>query len=275
MIDPVLLVWRYIMKRISFFFLLTAVLFASQPAASNTRTELARLQSDVLTLQNQLREIEKTFSERMDGLRSLVSQLNDQAAQSTIILNRIAYAIEDQEERSDGVLLDEIRRLTEKVDDFSIRISAMAQQLNEMRIQYRPMSQTGGAGADTMYNQAFGDFVQGNFELAIQGFSAYLELYPEDEKVPAALLNLGDSYSNQNQQQQAVDSYSMIINNFYQSDRVPSAFFKRARAKLAMQQRDSAITDLRSIVDKFPKSPESDLAKTELQKLGASQTQRR
>ena len=267
------------MKRTRFFFLLIAFLIiAGTPAQSqNIRTEVARLQSDVLAMQKQIMEIEKIFTERMDGLRSLVAQLNDQAAESNIILNRVAWAMEEQESGrpSERALGDEVRRLSERIDEFSTRISAMAQQLNEMRTQYRPLSQAGALGPDAMYNQAFSDFVQGNFDLAIQGFTSYVEIYPNDGRVPSALLNLGDSYSNQNMLPQAIAAYTRIINDHGGSDRVSSALFKRARAELAMQRRDNAIADFRTIVDKHPASPEFDLATTELQKLGVSLPKRR
>ncbi|HSW38315.1 MAG TPA: hypothetical protein VLL97_02345, partial [Acidobacteriota bacterium] len=201
------------MKRTHFILLiLIAVIFvAGRPAQSqNVRTEVARLQSDVLTLQKQIMEIEKIFSERMDGLRSLVAQLNDQVAESNIILNRVALAMEEQESgRPSARALDnEVRRLSDKIDEFATRISAMSQQLNELRTQYRPLSQSGALGPDEMYNQAFSDFIQGNFDLAIQGFAAYLEIYPNDERVPSALLNLGDSYAGQNILPQAIASYT-------------------------------------------------------------------
>ncbi|HSW40695.1 MAG TPA: tetratricopeptide repeat protein, partial [Acidobacteriota bacterium] len=65
------------------------------------------------------------------------------------------------------------------------------------------------------------------------------------------------------------------INDHAGWDRVSSALFKRARAELAMQRRNNAIADLRTIVDKHPKSPEFSLATTELQKLGVSLPKRR
>ena len=70
------------MKRNISIFLLS-IFFAALPSAlAGTKEELVRLQSDVLALQNQIREFDKNYNERLEGLKSLVVQLNDQVARS-------------------------------------------------------------------------------------------------------------------------------------------------------------------------------------------------
>ena len=123
-----------------------------------------------------------------------------------------------------------------------------------------------------MYNQAFNDFVQGNLDLAIQEFSAYLSSYPGGDKAAAALLNMGDAYLNQNKLPQAIASFTRVINDYSGTDSVASALYKRAMAELAMQESDNAIADFKSIIEKYPASQEAELAKTELRKLGVGLT---
>jgi peptidoglycan hydrolase CwlO-like protein len=81
--------------KICFFFLLglsTILPFAK----AGTKEELVRLQNDVIALQNQIRESEKNLNERIDGLKSLVVQLNDQVAKSNLILGDIKTSLESQ-----------------------------------------------------------------------------------------------------------------------------------------------------------------------------------
>ena len=57
------------MKPIIFVCLLLMILTATS-AWAGTKEEFMRLQSDVLAMQNQMREFEKTFSEKTEGLKS-------------------------------------------------------------------------------------------------------------------------------------------------------------------------------------------------------------
>ncbi len=262
------------MKQKICFCLLIAFLLLLPSAQAGTKEELVRLQSDVLALQNQIREFEKTFSEKTDGLKSLVVQLNDQVARSNVILDRISTALENQttgSRSSDQALIQEIRSLSGKMDDSATRISVLAQQLNELKVQSKPISQ-GGAGAgmspEAMYNQAFNDFVQGNLDLAIQEFTAYISAFPGGDKAAASLCNIGDAYSTQNKLPQAIAAFTRVINDYPNSNVVATALYKRAMVELILNERDNAISDFKTVIDKYPSTQESEMAKTELQKLG-------
>jgi tol-pal system protein YbgF len=247
---------------------------------AGTKEELVRLQSDVLALQNQIREFEKTFNERTDGLKSLVVQLNDQVAKSNLILDRISATIENQASgmhSADQTLLKEIRTLSVKIDDTDMRISVLAQQLAELKVQSKPISQPNASGRslpeDTIFNQASNDLMQENFDLAIQGFTAYLDSFPGSEKAPVARYSIGEAYYVQNKLPQAIASFTGVINDYPGSNKVASALFKRAKAELTMQEKQNAIADFKEVITTFPETPESGLAKAELQKLGVSLTQ--
>ena len=80
------------MKKPIYFYLLAFFLAAGSLAHAGTKEELVRLQNDVINLQKQFRAFEKTFDERTEGLKSLVVQLNDQTAQSNVLLAKMALA---------------------------------------------------------------------------------------------------------------------------------------------------------------------------------------
>jgi tol-pal system protein YbgF len=267
------------MKRLLIFCLPACLLFFQPLAQAGTKEEIMRLQSDVLALQNQIREFEKSFSERTDGLKSLVIQLNDQVAKSTLILDRVSKTLETQAagtRSSDQALIQEVRALSGKMDDAAMRISALAQQVADLKIQAKPMGSeepAGGMGSQpSVYEQAYGDYVQGNFDLAIQGFADYLRGNPGGDKTAAAYFYLGDAYSIQGKTPQAIAAFTRVINDYPDSEQIASALFKRGRAELAMKESDTAIADFRAVIERFPTSPEAERAKEELRKLGVSTT---
>jgi TolA-binding protein len=251
---------------------ITALPFSVQ---AGTKEEIMRLQSDVLALRDQIREFEKAFSEKTDGLKSLVVQLNDQVAKSTLILERISASIENQTSgvrATDQALLKEIRTLTAKVDDTSMSIAALVQQVNDLKVQSKSLNQGPAPGAalspEVLYNQAYLDFVQEKFDLAIKGFQEYLNNYPGGDQAAMVLLYTGDAYYYQKMLPQAIAAYTRVINDYSTTDKISTALFKRANAELDMKERENAIADFKNIVEKYPASPESEQAKTALQKLG-------
>jgi len=264
------------MKRKTGFFLTIVFLIVVPLLQAGTKEELMRLQSDVLALQKQIQELDKTYNERMDGLKSLVVQLNDQVAKSNLVLENIRSMLTNQNSgmrSADQTVLQEIHTLSGKIDDAATSVSAMAQQLNELKVQSKAMEQDasskGSLSPESMYNQAFNDFVQGNFDLAIQGFTVYINTYPGGDKAASALLNIGEAYSNQKKLSQASAAFTRIINEYSQAPAVPTALYKRAKVELDLQKKDDAIADLKNIMDKYPNTPEAENAKTELQQLGA------
>jgi len=267
------------MNRKICFCLLMAFMAALPAAQAGTKEELMRLQSDVLALQNQIREFEKTFNLRTDGLKSLVEQLNDQVAKSNLILGRISTTLETQAtgaQSADQALLQELKALTAKIDDSNTRISVLAQQLAELKVQSKSLSSPTPVeqpqSGDSVYNQAFTDLVQGNFDLAVQGFTTYLNSYPGGEMAASAQYNIGEVYYSQNRLPQASAAFTEVLKTYPGSEKEASALFKRAKIALAMQKTPNAIADFKDVVARFPDSPESGLAKSELQKLGVSST---
>ncbi len=272
------------MKRTHYICLILVILAAGSTAAAGTKEEIMRLQSDVLAMQNQIRMLEKTFKEQTEGMQSLIAQLNDQLGKTNQILARVSGTLDNQaagDKSNNLTLLQEIRNLSAKVDDSATRISALAQQIADMKVQAKPMSQrllqpaggdAGGAALapDAIYNEAFNDLVQGNLDLAIDGFTAFIKNFPANEKADDAQYNIGEAYYNSNKLPQAIGAFSRVVNDYPTGDKVASAFFKRAKAELIMQERENAIADFKSVIERYPGSAEASLSKTELERLGVS-----
>jgi|WetSurMetagenome_2_1015567.scaffolds.fasta_scaffold67253_2 tol-pal system protein YbgF len=256
-------------------FLLSIVWAAMPLAQAGTKEELVRLQSDILALQNQIREFDKNYNEKLEGLKSLVVQLNDQVAKSDVTLGKIATALENQSSgirSADQTLLQEIHTLSGKIDEQSTRISVLAQQLAELKLQSKPLAQPSTAGGDmspeAVYDRASDDLVRGNYDLAVQGFASYLNNAPGGNKAANAQYGIGEAYYYQTKMQQAITAYTRILTDYPDSGLCGSALYKRAKAELANKESENAIADLKEIIERYPSSSEAALAKTELQALG-------
>jgi tol-pal system protein YbgF len=258
------------------------VLGASPSAQGGTKEELVRLQTDVIALTNQIRLLEKTVTEQTEGLKGLVGQLNDQMGKSNALLGKISTLLETQaasDRSSDQSLLKEVRSLNQKLDDTGTRISQLANQVNEMKVQSQPITerrfQTSGGdpgslsvSADTIFNEAFNDLVQGNTDLAIQGFSSIVTNFPTSEKADDAQYYIGEAYYNSKKLPEAVAAFTKILNDYPSGDKVASSLYKRGLAEVALKEKENAVEDFKTILQRHPNSPEAGLARSQLESLG-------
>ncbi len=270
------------MKRITCCFLLGVVLGASPSAQGGTKEDLLRLQTDVLALTNQIRLLEKTVSEQTEGLKGLVGQLNDQMGKSNALLGKISTLLETQaasDRSSNQGLLQEVRSLNQKIDDTGTRISALAQQVSELKVQSKPITErrfqaSGGdpgslsMSADTIFNEAFSDLVQGNTDLAVQGFSSFVTNFPTSEKADDAQYYIGEAYYNSKKLPEAVAAFTKILNDFPAGDKVASSLYKRGLAEVALKEKENAVEDFKTVLQRYPNAPEAGLARSQLESLG-------
>lgn len=246
---------------------------------AGTKEELVRLQNDVIALQNQIREFDKNYNERLEGLKSLIVQLNDQVAKSDVTLSKITAALENQStgiRSTDQTLRQEIQSLSGKMDDAATRLNVIAQQIAELKLQSKPLAHSSAASADmspeATYDRASGDLVRGNYDLAVQGFASYLQSTPGGEKAANAQYGIGEAYYYQSKMRPAITAYTKILTDYPDSNLCASALYKRAKAEIAIKESENAIADLKEILDRYPSSSEAALAITELQTLGVKLT---
>lgn len=164
------------------------------------------------------------------------------------------------------------------MDDANTRMSALSQQIADMKVQSKPIAQRTfqaaaenpdtAVSADQIYNEAYNDLVQGNLTLAIQGFNAFLTNFPASDKVESAEYAVGEAYFNAGKYPEATAAFSRVVTDYPTGAKIASALFKRAKAELALQQKDAAIADFKTVINKYASVPEASLAKTELTKLG-------
>jgi tol-pal system protein YbgF len=122
--------------------------------------------------------------------------------------------------------------------------------------------------ADTIFNEAFNDLVQGNTDIAVQGFSSFVTSFPTSEKADDAQYYIGEAYYNSNKLPQAVAAFTKVLADYPSGDKVASSLYKRGLAELALKEKDNALEDFKSVFQRYPNSPEASLARNQLESLG-------
>ncbi len=253
-----------------FFLALTLVLCLGLPVrADKTRDEVIRLQSDVLALQGQIRALQKNFDESIAAMRALMEQNSQQLTRLVQTLTALNETVQG-ERAGTRLLLDEIARdlegLSLRFDDLNTRFSALSARVASVRVSSEKLEST--PGPDQLYRTAYNDYLQGNYDLAVRGFQAYLEQFKDGDLADDAQYYSGDSLYNQRRFSDALAAFNQLLSSYPNSDRVPAARLKKGLALLEMKRRQEAIAELTELVRQFPSTQEANTARQQLENLG-------
>ena len=119
-----------------------------------------------------------------------------------------------------------------------------------------------------LYQVAYNDYVNKNYDLAIQGFSDYLKKYPQTELSPSSQYWIGECYYSKAEFDKAITEFNKVVNSYPRSAKVPAAKLKAAFSLYELNKKDEAIKMLQGIIDEYPLSAgEVKLAKEKLEMI--------
>lgn len=118
-----------------------------------------------------------------------------------------------------------------------------------------------------MYNQAYKDYMLGNYDLAITGFSGYLRQSPAGNLAPNALYWIGECYYSKGNYRMAVQTFDSVTVDYPKSAKVVSALLKIGYSYEKIGDKEMAAVYFRKVVEQFPYSDEAKLAKVRLTEL--------
>ena len=119
----------------------------------------------------------------------------------------------------------------------------------------------------TLYNSAYADYTQGQYQLAIQGFQQYLQNYGDTDLASNAQFYIGDSYYNQKNFKDAIKQYDQCIQSYPNGNKAAAAYLKKGFALLATNERAAGERELNLVLRKYPNSHEAEVARERLHSL--------
>jgi tol-pal system protein YbgF len=121
-----------------------------------------------------------------------------------------------------------------------------------------------------LYQDALRDFNAGKYDLANQEFAQYLQAYSSNDMAGNAQFYLGEIQYHQGDLQSAVVSYNKVLDQYPGGNKAAAAQLKKGFALLEMGQKSQGVQELRSLITRYPKSPEAVQARDRLSKLGVA-----
>ncbi len=167
--------------------------------------------------------------------------------------------------------LDEaVRILTSRVEDNQQMMSNRVGRDRSTGTRPTPVAPADSAAqaSEDMYRGAYMDVTRGNFELAAQGFQAYISQFPNGPRAVESHYYLGEcNYANERYLEAAAE-FQRVVNDYPTARLVPAAYLKMGRAYLQLEERGLAEKAFRTLIEKYPTTEEASQARNALDQLG-------
>lgn len=254
---------------------LVALLIASPASAANK--EHQQLMADLRILQEQTQLLQNMLGTLAEALKVVNARIDQQAEASRKTAADAKLLID--------TLTKDLSVVREKVDDNNVRVGSLAQEVDALRqlVQQALARQPGqtsdltapgatstapttgtppvptpaaprlaGASPTKTYEQAYGDYAAGLWDLAIDGFEAFLKDFPTATQADEAQFYIGRAYLQDAKYDKAVEAFDKVIRNYAASSNVPSSYFLKGVALRSLKQADAARDAWDTVIKKYP-----------------------
>ncbi len=133
-----------------------------------------------------------------------------------------------------------------------------------------PSTPPAGLSSETLYSNAYRDYLGGNYDIALQEFSDFVKYFNETQFAPNSQFYIGNIYYKKQDYPNALAAFDAVLEHYTDNPKTAGAHFWKGKTLLAMGKRDAAAKEFREIVSKYPTSDVAPQAKTELRNLGLS-----
>lgn len=251
--------------------------------------ELPKMQEDRGKIEKRMDLVETKLKER-SGEASLstlreVEQLQKNQATLEIKMDRLITDLQIIQ----GKIEENNHRLSElgkRLDELEYEVSALSPKTEPSakpstsedsgskgvplpegtRVQKLP-GRVVGSGPTEIYNRAYNDYVQGNYDLAVSGFQNYLSQFPKSNLAPDAKYWMGECYYSKADYPKAIEAFDRFVTEHPQSDKSSSGLLKIGFSYIEIKNKETARLYLKKVVEQYPNSKEAVLAKNKLSSL--------
>ena len=275
------------LRRFSAVLALLSTLWLAVIPAWGASKEMIQLQTQVQQLQEQMTAMQRSFDERMGVMKNLVEKDTDAINRVTVAITALQSTLQKQQGDSSthvDQLTGQIQSLNDTLDELKARLAKVSKQLEDMQSsqqslaaqqaqsQAQQQAQAQAPPPDVLYNNAIRDYNGDKNDLATQEFSDYIKFYPNTDLAGNCYFYLGEIQFRQGNYQQAAQSYDQVLQNFPTGSKAASAQLKKGFSLIELGKQDDGVTELRHVIQRYPRSNEALQARERLRKLGVSAT---
>ena len=274
------------------------LLLAPVPQAHAVSKEMIQLQTQVQQLQDALQHLQQSNDERMGVLQHLVEQTADNVNRMSQTMTTLQQQIQSQNESGSKIdqVSGQVQGVHDSVDELKSRIAKLDKELQDLQSQLQNVSAqpAGQAGAqpgmqggapqgamtpqappqaqappvEQLYQSGLRDYTSARYDLANGEFSDVVKYYPQDDLAGNAQFYLGEIAYRKGDYPTAIKYYDAVLEQFAGSTKAPASQLRKGQAELDSNQRDAGIRDLRSLIQRYPDTPEAAQGRSKLNGMG-------
>jgi len=217
-------------------------------ARSGIEKSAKDFQKDLDTLRKNQAEYQASMEAVRVDMQVLAGKVDDVSIQAKKPMDDIALVKEDAE-RNLRLLKDQLEKMEKEIQD-------LRKQLAE-----KPKPAPEAETAQSLYQKSLDAFRGGDVAKAKQGFTSFLERYPENELAVNARYWIGETYFQEKKYEQAILEFQELINRYPGREKTAAALLKQGMAFTEIGDTKSARFVYRKIMEEFPVSDEAAKAK--------------
>lgn len=243
--------------------------------------EMIQLQTQVQDLQNQMTQMQRSFDERMGVMKNLIDQSTDNVNRMTSAVDALQKSIQQQNADTAGKVdqvSGQVQALHDSLDELKARLAQVSKKLDDMTAGQQNLPAGGQPGQppqaqnqvpppDALYNNALRDYNAAKYPLASQEFSDYLKYYGATDLAGNAQFYVAEIEYRQGNFEQAVKDYDTVLEQYPGGNKAPAAQLKKGFALLETGDRQAGVRELRSLINRYPRSPEAAQARDRIRRL--------
>lgn len=224
--------------------------------ADQTKAEVQALRKGQEDTNRMLRELQAKTDQNGAFLREL-------KADTGSLFEELLQRIQVLEGKTDDTAY-RFERLSEKVDDVRYTAAGTPRVTPDSLAGGADSTAVGFADARRAYTNAYTDMTAGNYDLALMGFQEFLRNYPDSELSDNAQYWTGECYYAREQYQEAYDAFKRVLEVYPEGDKIPGALLKSGYCALALGRDEEGRALLEELAAKHPLSEEARLAQEKL-----------
>jgi tol-pal system protein YbgF len=282
-------------KLFSGFILLIGLSLALSGSQNKREKAYELIYKDVQLLKQQVLTLDKKIEQNAGGIKGIRDQLNELLDLTRQFQSEQASAREEQRR-----IPAQYQILLEKVETINTQLARFSEALIEIKRVALPLAEQVTEGEDSegnqtkspppqessqpseeeeppsispnlspneVYNMARSDYLKGNFDLAIEGFTIYKSQFPESPLSDDALYWIGECYFSQEKYNEAIEHFNELILNYPNGDKIPSAYLKKGIGLAEQEKKDEALSVFKLLITKFPLEEETKIAQQKIREL--------
>jgi tol-pal system protein YbgF len=284
--------------------LVAAVLLTSLPAHAASK-EMVELQTQVQQLLDMVQRLQSTVDSRFGLVQHLVEQSTDSINQMNTTVTAMQQKLNAQSDATNGKLdsvSGQVQSLNDSLDELKSRIAKLDKQMQDMQAAMQTMQAQAAAGAtgqpgqpganpgdgttpaqpggqpgipqasapplQETYQSGLRDFNAARYDVAASEFADVIHYYPNDDLAGNANFYTGEISYRQQKYKDAIKSYNAVLENFSGNPKAPAAQLHKGLSLIQLNQKDAGIHELRSLIQRYPQTPEALQARSKLNAMG-------